>query len=158
MTMRIHHTAPTNPRLSGESGLCYAAGMFDGEGCICITKKSAGKSSGGYHYRLRVIVSQNHLHTLIDFQSILGIPGYLYQIRRNISQNRDCFQLIFDGDNAAELLAILQPYLLRKAPEAAVALQYQRTCDVNRRVGRAGFPAGVWALRESFYAKLRRMK
>jgi hypothetical protein len=158
MTKRIHHSAPQSPRLPGVSGLCYAAGIFDGEGCICISKKRAAKSSGGYNYRLRVTVSQNHLDTLIDFQNFVGIPGYLYPIRRSLNQNRDAFQLIFDGDKAAKLLEMLQPYLLRKAPEAAVALQYQRTCDVNVRAGRAGFSAAVWALRESFCAKLRRMK
>ena len=158
MTMRIQHTAPKNQRLPGDLGLCYAAGMLDGEGCISIMKKRCKNSSHGFSYRLRVIASQNHLRTLTDFQDLVGISGLLYQIRRSPKAHRDQFQLIFEGDKAAALLRALQPFLGRKEAESIIALQYQSECEVNRRFGRAGCPAELWKLRESYYKKLRLMK
>ena len=158
MTIRIKHTTTKNQRLPGNLGLSYAAGMLDGEGCICIAKTRSAQSKNGYNYRLRVIASQNHLRTLTDFQDLVGIEGLLYQITRSPQAHRDQFQLIYDGDKAAELLSALQPYLGRKQSEAVVALQYQSACEVNRRFGRAGCPDSLWKLRESYYRKLRSMK
>jgi hypothetical protein len=132
--------------------------MLDGEGCISITKKRSKQSNRRYYYRLRVTASQNHLRTLTDFQDLVGISGLLYQVRRNAKAHRDQYQLIFDGDKAAALLKVLQPFLGRKEAESIIALQYQSECEVNRRFGRAGCPAELWKLRESYYKKLRLMK
>ena len=158
MAIRIRHSTSTKKRLSGDMGLCYAAGFLDGEGCIGITKTRNAQSSCGFYYRLRVTAGQNHLRSLTDFQDFVGISGFLYQVDRSPQARRDQFQLIYDGDKAAELLRALLPFLGRKQSEAIAALEYQHQCEVKRRFGRAGCPADLWKLRESYYKILRSMK
>jgi hypothetical protein len=149
---------PKRARLKGTNRLAYAAGLFDGEGCVHIARQRKPTSRRGYIFRLNVTVAQNHLDTLVDFQSLTGIEGRIYQRRRQGSSNRDGYALHYDGDTAAELLEALHPYLRRKADEASVALRFQRACEVNRHFGPNGCPEPVWRERERLYKKLRSLK
>lgn len=159
MSKRIHVALnTTNPRLAGTSALSYAAGLFDGEGCIHIAKQTHPGSRQGYVYRLVVSVAQNHLRSLIDFQDFVGIPGRLYPVKRQGSANRDAYTLTYDGGTAEALLRVLQPYLGRKADEAAVALAFQTHGQIRRHFGPNGCPEDVWRKRAYYYRKLRNLK
>lgn len=159
MSKRIHVAInTTNPRLAGTSALSYAAGLFDGEGCIHIAKQSHPGSRQGYVYRLVVSVAQNHLRSLIDFQDFVGIAGRIYPVKRKGSANRDAYTLTFDGATAEALLRVLLPYLGRKADEATVALAFQTHGQIRRHFGPKGCPANVWHQRAYYYQKLRKLK
>ena len=158
MTIRIEVSLNCAPRLGINEGLAYAAGLFDGEGCIHIAKQKSMSTRRGYVYRLVATVAQNHLGTLIDFQTLIGIDGRIYQNRRTSSQNRDVFTLNYDGSRAAEMLRRLYPLLLRKGHEAKVAISFQTDCQIETRFGRSGCPEEIWKLRDAYYRKLRKLK
>ena len=144
MSKRIHVALnTTTPRLGGSHGLSYAAGLFDGEGCIHIAKQSHRGSRKGHIYRLVVSVAQNHLQSLLDFQDFVGISGRLYRVKRKGPANRDAFTLT---------------YLGRKADEAVVALAFQTEGEIRRHFGPKGCPADIWRKRERCYTKLRSLK
>ena len=149
---------PFGGRLVGPLGWAYAAGLFDGEGCVHIARQRKATARRGYIYRLTVSIAHNHLDTLKDFQDLTGIEGRIYRRPRQGSANRDGYALNYDGDDAADLLEILHPFLCRKADEATVALHFQRECEVNRHFGPQGCPADIWKKRERLYRKLRNLK
>lgn len=146
------------PRLGDAVGRAYCAGLFDGEGCVCIVRQLKSTARRKHIFRLVVSVAQNHLGTLADFQQLTGKVGRIYQIRRQGPANRDSFSLNYAGDAAAELLDTLLPYLVRKHDEAVVALQFQRESEVTRHFGRNGCPEHIWLKREKLYTKLRSLK
>lgn len=145
-------------RLSGPVGLGYAAGLFDGEGCIHIARQKKATARRGHIFRLVVSVAQNHLGTLSDFQNLTGLAGRIYQVRRQGPANRDSFSLNYDGNTAAALLDTLLPYLRRKQDEAVVALTFQRDCEITTHFGAKGCPESIWCKREKLYTKLRSLK
>jgi len=145
-------------RLSDREGMAYAAGLFDGEGCIHIARQLKPTARNRVIYRLVATVAQNHLATLIDFQALTGVEGRIYQRRRTGSSNRDAYALNYDGRHAAELLRRLSPLLLRKQDEAKVALLFQDEGQISRHFGPQGCPAEIWELRKACYSKLRKLK
>ncbi len=146
------------PRLSSGEGLAYAAGLFDGEGCIHIARQLKSSARRGFVYRLVTTVAQNHLATLIDFQLLTGVEGRIYQRKRSGTSNRDSYALIHDGEQAGQLLRKLSPLLLRKSDEAAVALTFQHGSQITRHFGPLGCPEEIWELRDACYSKLRKLK
>lgn len=140
--------------------LAWAAGLFDGEGCISISKQmQAGRKNPTY--RLRLDVCQNNRETLQRFRGILagqGAIGHFYEVRRTTLTNRQVYILVYDGSNAAAALSALLPYLVRKRPEAEVALEYMQVAQVGCLPGPRGLPASVWKTREAYRRRLQRMK
>ncbi len=159
MSQRIQITQKNDEaRLHGERGLAYAAGFFDGEGCVHIARQKHAGSRLGHVFRLVVSLSQNHLHTLVDFQNLTGVEGRIYHRPRQGTTNRDWYCLTYDGKAAETLLELLHPFLLRKAAEALVGLQFQRDCHVKTHFGPKGCPPDIWSRREGLYRKLRNLK
>lgn len=150
--------SPNIRRLGTHQALAYAAGFFDGEGCVSIVRQLKKQAIRGYIYRLVVCISQNHLRSLADFQNLVGLEGRIYQNKRQGTSNRDGYALIYDGASAARLLQELEPYLLRKHDEALVALKFQDETLIHRHFGPKGCPASVWAKRDALYNKLRKLK
>ena len=146
------------PRLNNREGLAYAAGLFDGEGCIHISKQAKTTARRGYIYRLVATVAQNHLSTLIDFQALTGVEGRIYQRSRSGTSNRDSYALNYDGGQAEELIQRLLPLLLRKKDEAKEALKFQDEGEINTHFGPNGCPDNIWKVRDACYRKLRKLK
>ena len=62
MSQRIQITLNNDDaRLHGERGLAYAAGFFDGEGCVHIARQKHAGRRLGHVFGLVVSLSQNHL-------------------------------------------------------------------------------------------------
>ena len=140
--------------------LAWAAGFCDGEGCILISKQHT-KGRKSPTYRLRLDLVQNNRETLIHFQktaAACGADSHLFTVGRSTSHNRQIYSLVFDGRHAAQCLDALLPYLVRKRPEALVALSYMRTASPGVLPGPGGHPASIWKLRESYRLKLQAMK
>jgi hypothetical protein len=159
MSNRIIVTTSSSPlRLAPAAAKAYAAGLFDGGGCVSIVRQKNSESRHGYVYRLVTSITQNNLKSLMDFQSLAGVEGRIYQIPRRGSANCDSYSLKYDGKAAAELLQHLRPFLLRKLDEANVALLFQRSTHLQRRFGKNGCPEEIWQLRTTLYRKLQSLK
>ena len=137
--------------------LAWAAGFSDGEACISIARQrfASGRRAT---YRMRFDIGQNNREVLLHFQRSVGVPGRLYATKRTTVTNRQLYQLTYDGVRAHQVIQRLEPWLIRKRPEAIVALQYMTECRIGWHPGPTGFPESLWKLRESFYKKLKRMK
>lgn len=135
----------------------YCAGLFDGDGCIYISRTHTRERKNPT-YRLCVNFAQSCAVTVNRFRDVLGVTGYLYEVARTTQHNRQAYSLNFDGKCAVQVIQILRPYLLRKSAEADLALQFWNTCSVSLHPGPKGTPPEVWAKREALYRKMRALK
>lgn len=100
--------------------LSYLAGFFDGEGYIGIVTGKGCRS-------LRVSITQKDRTILNLFQCLFG---------GNISQHcksDDCYRWYLGSNAALKLLEDLSPYLMLKAGQAKIAIEFQRHKNPKNR-------------------------
>ncbi len=137
--------------------LAHSAGLFDGDGCVIISKQhQEGRKNPTY--RLCLSLVQNCHKTVKHFRKVLGLRSCLIEVPRTREQNRQVYDLRYDGVHALRALQILQPHLVRKQIEAQVAIDFWFQCFMGVLPGPNGFPESVWKDRERFYKKLQRLK
>lgn len=136
--------------------LAWAAGMLDGDGCVAIVKQTYPNRASTY--RLVVQVTQNCLQTLKHFRVCVGVPGPIHEVKRRIGHNRQVYALMYSGPKAVLVLQRLAAHLVRKRPEAEVALSFIEKGQVGRRFGGRGVPPSIEQIRISHYNKLRALK
>jgi len=135
--------------------LAYAAGFFDGEGCINITRfrwHCTETKRPGVYYKLRVMVTNTDLPVLEWCQRLWG--GAILERKVKGNRRRSWSWDLYETDSARFLKDVL-PYLKLKRPQADLALEYTRT---NRRFGRNTRPPEYMAQRERFYQQMKAMK
>ncbi len=150
----------SQPSVSNAVALAWAAGLTDGDGCVHIAKQrfKSPRRAGRPIYRMRLTISQSNLVVLQQVQKILGINACMVQVARTTQQNRQAYNLVYDGRAAFEAVAKLCPYLVAKRAEALVLMAFARACRVFQHPGPLGQPAWIWKRREQYYKKLQRMK
>ncbi|MBX3608613.1 MAG: hypothetical protein KF871_01855 [Hydrogenophaga sp.] len=136
--------------------LAWAAGMLDGDGCVAIVRQTYPNRSSTY--RLVVQVTQNDLQTLKHFRVCVGVPAPIHEVKRRIGHNRQVYALMYSGPKAVLVLQRLAAHLVRKRPEAEVALSFIEKGQVGRRFGGRGVPPSIEQIRISHYNKLRALK
>lgn len=112
------HPLPSN--LTREQWLAWAAGFVDGEGCITISHR---RSDNGHFVVLTVVqIAQAPLHIL---QSLFG--GSISAKTRYRSDLRQVWFWKTTTKQAGAALVELRPYLVVKAAEADIAIEFQRS-------------------------------
>jgi hypothetical protein len=115
----------------------YAAGLFDGEGCIHIAPYV--KRGRDYH-RLYVIITNTYLPVVKWAQSRWG--GYLQQVEASPQRNKAAFHLRFCEGYAEPFLRAILPYLIVKKAQAQIGLAFIAARSAKHG-GRSGDPAAV---------------
>lgn len=110
--------------LTREQWLIWAAGFFDGEGCISIIHTGKGLR----HY-LQIAAAQADLRPLYILQSLFG--GTLKP--HSQSTNRPVFYWTTTCKQATQVIAELQPYLVVKREQADCALEFSKTVGFGRK-------------------------
>lgn len=136
--------------------LAWAAGMLDGDGCIAIVRQPYPNRST--IYRLTVSVCQNCLQTLEHFRRSVGVHGVIYAVKRKLEHNKQVYTLNYSGPKALLVILRLRSLLVRKRPEALVAMSFCLHGQISRRFGPHGVPTSVEAVRVAHYLKLRALK
>jgi len=137
--------------------LAHCAGLFDGDGCVFISKQHmAGRKNPTY--RLTLSLVQNCITTTQNFANQLGLPHCLLEIKRSKRHNRQIYDLRFDGRHALAALELLHPHLVRKRIEAEVAYEFWHACSMGVLPGPNGLDASVWKEREKYFRKLSALK
>ncbi|HEX6826171.1 MAG TPA: LAGLIDADG family homing endonuclease [Nitrospiraceae bacterium] len=102
--------------------IAWAAGFFDGEGCVSI---SSAVERGKYRrYQLSVIIAQKVREPLDVFVSLFG--GSVTALKVHGSTY---FQYKTTGFNAWSILQSLLPYLTVKREVAEVGMQFQEVLE-----------------------------
>ena len=108
--------------------------------------------------RIRVAIVQNDHYVLQVLKNVLGERGALNVLKRQPCQNRQPYQLQYDGGHAIAVLKKIRPYLVRKASEADACLQLFVEGRLNQFPGPKGFPPEVHRAREYWVNRIGRMK
>ena len=135
----------------------YGAGLADGEGCIQIIKQAVADRANPT-YRLRFEMMQNDYATLEHFVHCVGVAAKIRPVKRDNSQNRQVWRLAYDGPQALAVITVLHRYLVRKKPEARVAIEFVVKGRIALHPGPAGTPKRLWKVREACFRKLRKLK
>ncbi|MGV1985619.1 LAGLIDADG family homing endonuclease [Agrobacterium sp. 22-221-1] len=106
----------------------WAAGFFDGEGCIQIEPR---KSGHGTSYYVNIQVTQNDRRPLDELQKRWG--GNVTGACRRATDR--CFRWRMSSTGAAVFLTAMLPYLLVKRERALLAL------EMRDLMGSKGIPA-----------------
>jgi len=93
--------------------IIWAAGFFDGEGCISFNKQ---KRKTCYSFRIDMSIGQKIADPLFVFSTLFG--GTVSK------QGENAFQWHLYGDNAANALRLMLPYLKVKKQQAVIALKW----------------------------------
>ncbi len=103
--------------VESRTALAWAAGLFDGEGCISVRPAP----------RLQITIEINMVHkpTLQRFHALLGgrfNAGYEHRRNRRTQWRWRCTDI-----HAEAVLKLLRPYLVTKASEADLAIALRQT-------------------------------
>jgi len=101
--------------------LAYLAGFMDGEGCISLVRSRPTEKNPGYH--LIIVVTQLNPDPLVMYQVAFG--GSIHRaVDKRGHRPRITWQT--SGRNAGRALEALRPFLVVKADEADLALEFLR--------------------------------
>lgn len=110
------------------SDIAWAVGLLDGEGCVGIYRHRIG-------YTLRITIGMVHLPTIEHLQNLFGGSVYLDQGRGG--RQRPCWHWYVGAAKAASFLCLVTPYLVTKAEQARLVLDFNAArpsrSDLSRR-------------------------
>ncbi len=104
--------------------IAYAAGFFDGEGCISISKNGA----------VDIRITNTAKNVLVKFQNLFG--GTIGNRTQKVNKTQYAFCLY--GESAIDFINLLKPYLVEKLPQAETILEYYELRNNIQRVSIPG--------------------
>lgn len=139
------------------SDLAYAAGLFDGEGHICIYYSTSGRTKKSYpRYGLRVQIGQTEIAAIKWMHETFG--GNVTRSRHKISYksgNHERWNWTVATGRAAQFLRATRPFLKLKGDEADIAIAFQASMMIT---GRQTLPENVVAFRKDCYEEIRAIR
>ena len=99
----------------------YAAGFFDGEGCVRIQRGS--HPSGKVYYTLHVIVVNTYLPVLQEFQRAFG--GVVKARQKVKAHWKQGYMWRVCSRDALAFLQVIRPHLREKQKQADIAIAFQ---------------------------------
>lgn len=126
-----------------KTDIAYLAGLFDGEGCICIGKEKARgeRPHPSYHLECSVSMCNEYLPNLYRFS--FGGSVFFYKDRH--PNHQPAWQWHISARKASGFLNTILPYLTIKKGEAELAIKFQ---SAKRYSGRPK-TEGEFALEEA---------
>lgn len=134
--------------------VAWAAGFFDGEGCISISRNRKRQPA-----RLQCIVVQKSITPIEEYCELWPKGGVNITHRNQPSGRVGYYRWTISGANAADMLQEMYPYLLEKKDQAYLAIEFQDTVNAARfKYGKKGLPPEALAYRNQVAEKLSALK
>jgi hypothetical protein len=127
------------------SDLAYCGGLFDGEGCVTLTKDSDSI------YRLRLKITSTDYSVLTWLQDHFG--GTINLSRKETDNNKESWDWYCKTEDQIVFLFGILPYTIIKRAQIIEALNYHFEKQNGGKLTEDEF-----ALRERYYMKLKSMK
>ena len=138
----------------------WAAGLFDGEGCVAVERLTPRRLSGERttKYRLRVRVRMTHRRTIERLQEIFGFGSMQFQSNKYNPKAADSYVWALQGANANAFLLAVRQHVFTKKEEVDLAVEFYEWNASVRPVGQGGTKAAVLDKRERYYERIRDLK
>jgi hypothetical protein len=146
-------------RSSLEQAIEAQAGFFDGDGCILYIP-----ANGGTTYRPEVILVQNVIGPLLEFQNTVlrasnmngcDIRSHFGRFSKRPEQRRGCHALYYWDSNALNLVQMLYPWLEVKRKQAHALLKAIGPCRIGQRGKKS---PEIWRRRQVLHKRLQDLK
>jgi len=141
--------------------LAWAAGLFDGEGCITISRQRPGTGRReSLNYRLFLKVTMGHRPTIERLVAIFSVGSIHPWCDSSDREHNPAYSWWVASRQAVAVIEQLRPYLVTKAIEADLALEWGRL-PLAPRGGRGGgtrVPAELLAARHRLFEAMRDAK
>lgn len=134
--------------------LIWAAGFFDGEGCITCYRANINKKPLKHNFGLTLAVTQKSKKSLLIFQELFGGSIKYYEKHKN-SKKYYVFTLTAE-ESVIKCLKKLLPYLIEKREEALLALKFEPI--MKKRLKYRTMPKEVYDKKESLYFQIKNIK
>lgn len=136
-------TVPTDPAVLG-----YLAGLLDGEGSVIATK-TRGTGSHNDSIAMRVVITNTDLPLMEWLITEVGGTFMAKQVGK--AHHKQAYSWNLGGQNAAQFLVAVMPYLHIKKAQAQAGLRIAETVGArNRRLS-----PEIMEIREEAYAEIR---
>ncbi len=139
--------------MKSKISLDYVAGIFDGEGCVTITKtKKAACKNITYEFQCAVVNTNEWLCRMLQF--MFGGCVVLHPAKGN---QRDCWAWQIRAIKAYNFLKTIQPYVILKRPQVDLAIDFHES---KSKYGKYPLTDEELAIREAQYilsGKLKRV-
>lgn len=136
----------------------WAAGFFDGEGCVSICKTRQQRLKGTY-YGLKIITTQLDPRPLERFKTIFEVSYPIQLVKGSKGKQKDYHRLTFSGPNAKDALIKMLPHLTVKSDLARLGIEFQNLVDnTSIKVRRAGFSVEDVEKREALYTQVKSLQ
>ena len=123
----------------------YIAGLFDGEGTICISRAKRKTNKCGYEWRLliKIAITDRRVLEYICDKSGIGRVNIFKQSGALNGRYRPTWIWIVHSRNAIEFLYLIKDYLVIKQAQAKLGIEFQarkskRTRNPEWQSGYAG--------------------
>lgn len=138
----------------------YAAGFFDGEGCVYLHRKPRTRGPG-WDVRLTAQLSGTDRRPLDEF--IVRYGGAVHPAGQPKGNRRQTYQWITASLKARAFLEAVLPYLIIKRKHAELAIAIQAHITANKATFVKGFrgsfvPPEEWMKREQMVAEFRKLR
>lgn len=145
--------------------VAYAAGLFDGEGNIIVTKWYCDRPTKPYmRYQLKASIGMTHYPTILAFHTrFSGCVVRNDSAHRKNPLNRIQYTWYVWSGFAYRFLKEIEPYLITKKEEALLGIEFQEhvnECKPLFRQHRGKPPNGVeiYEYRDNLLSKLKDLK
>lgn len=105
--------------------LIWAAGFFDGEGCVSVVLQKRGD------FMVRLFVGNTNVQALFAFKEMFG--GTIYERPAKSIRHKTAYQWQVVSGQAFRALEQLLPYLRVKREQAELALQFRQFAAFDDR-------------------------
>jgi hypothetical protein len=105
----------------------WAAGFFDGEGCVLVAKCKNTGSRGGWNYYLQVSIAQQDKRPLSLIQEKFGGAVRLNKAKAQYEKKKRhvyTWALVMTGAAAIRFLRAMEPYCVVKSEQVTEALRW----------------------------------
>lgn len=102
----------------------WAAGVFDGEGCVHIARVAPRTDQQRVRFALRLKVSMAHEATVRRIHALFGLGSFHEQHRAGY---RDCWTWVVQSRQAGVVVERLLPYSITKHSELLIARAFLAT-------------------------------
>jgi len=127
----------------------YLAGLFDGEGCICVTKVKPNIKNREKNFRYHLVVELSNTYLPI-LQELKNKYGGNLRFKRKV--NKPCYAWYISKDKTNIFLNDIIDFLIIKKSQAILALEFLEFKKNNKyNINRLG-------ISEEYYNKFKELK
>lgn len=105
----------------------YIAGLFDGEGCVCLTSKV--NNNGQRYHSMQLYLTNTDRDVLEWVQERCG--GSLHGPFQHKPQHRPGFRIQWAGRAITPFLRLIQPYVRIKREAVEIGLRFRESVEPN---------------------------